>query len=49
MAKEDGAGRDKANPQQARKCIRLGNRLMFKVALTAKKVLGTMNYAEVQG
>ena len=22
---------------------------MFRVALTAKKILGTMNYAEVQG
>ena len=49
MAKEDGAGRDEANPQQARECTRLRNKLMFEVALTAKKNSGTMNYAEVQG
>ena len=41
MAKEDGAGRDEANPQQARECTRRRNRLMVKVALTAKKSLGT--------
>ena len=43
MVVDAGAG------QQARKCTRWRNKVMFKVALTAKKSLGTMNYAEVQG
>ena len=35
--------------QQAQECTRWGNKLVFKVALLAKKSLGTMNYVEVQG
>ena len=34
--------------QQARECTRWRNKLMFKMALTIKESLGTMNYAEVQ-
>ena len=49
MAKEDGGGSDESNPQQARECTRWKNRLIFKVALTAKNSLATMNYAEMQG
>ena len=49
MAKEGGAGCNEANPQQARECTGKKNSLIFKVALTAKKRLGTMNYTEVQG
>ena len=43
---EAGAGRDEANPQQARECKIWRNKLMFKVALTANKSLATMKYAE---
>ena len=49
MVKGDGAGRNEANPQQALECTRWKNSLIFKVVLTAKKSLGTMNYTEVQG
>ena len=35
--------------QEARECTRWRNELMFKLALTAKKSFGTMNYTDVQG
>ena len=49
MALEAGAGRDEANSEKAHECTRWRNTLMFKVALTAKKSLETINFAEVQG
>ena len=35
--------------EQAHEDTRWRNKSMFKVALTAKKSLGTTNYADVQG
>ena len=35
--------------QQARECTRCRNNLVLKVALSAKKALRTLNYAEVLG
>ena len=49
MAIEAGAGHDEANPAGTRLHKMEKYRLVFKVALTAKKGLGTINYAEVQG
>ena len=48
MAVDAGAGRDEANLASTR-VHKIRHMLMFKVELTTKKSLGTMNYAKVQG
>ena len=48
MAVEAGAGRDEANPAGTR-VHKIEKQSMFKVVLTAKNILGTTNYADIQG
>ena len=48
MAVEAGAGRDEAYRAGTR-MHKMENRLVFKMVLTAKKSVRTLNYADVQG
>ena len=48
MAVEAGAGRDQANPAGTRVHKMKKEKMVLKVALATKKILKTINYAEVQ-